>query len=317
MPDKKNNIGVVMDDINSINPEKDTTLEIIAEARKRLLNVIYFEQKDLSIKNGIAYGKGSFIDVSKTQKKYYKFTGTWENELSKLDIILMRKDPPFNMEYIYTTYILDLAQSCGVKIINSPSSLRDMNEKVCTAWFPSLTPPHIISSNINEITKFLNEYNRIVIKPLDKMGGQSIFVIDKADINKNVILETMTENNSQPIIAQKYIKEIIKGDKRIILINGEPIEYGLVRIPKKGDPRGNLAMGSSKKITKLTNKELDLCSMIRPTLIDKGIFFAGIDVIGEYITEINITSPTGIKEINAGSNIDIAEIFFKKIFKLI
>jgi glutathione synthase len=247
MNNKKINVGVVMDDINNINPEKDTTLELLLEAKKRSLNIIYFKQSGLYIKNGFAYGKGYEIEVFPSPKKYFEYTKSWEGELSKLDMLLMRKDPPFNMNYIYTTYILELAEKNGVKVINNPKSLRDINEKSYTAWIPDLTPPHIITNNINQIKSFLKQYKKIVIKPLDSMGGQSIFVIDEKDLNTNVIIEVMTKNNNRFIIAQKYIKEITKGDKRIILINGEPIKYSLVRIPKEGDTRGNLAMGSSKK----------------------------------------------------------------------
>ena len=317
MDNKKINIGVIMDDINNINPEKDTTLELLLEAKKRSLNIIYFEQNGLYIKNGLAYGKGYEIEVFPRSKKYFEYIKSWEEELSKLDMLLMRKDHPFNMAYIYTTYILDLAEKNGVKVINKTKSLRDINEKSYTAWIPDLTPAHIITNNINQIKNFLKQYKKIVIKPLDSMGGQSIFVIDEKDLNTNVIIEVMTKNNNRFVIAQKYIKEITKGDKRIIIINGEPIKYSLVRIPKEGDTRGNLAMGSSKKISKLTKKELEICSYIGALLINKGIYLAGIDVIGEYITEINITSPTGAKEIKAGANIDVAKIFFDEVLKII
>jgi glutathione synthase len=219
----------------------------------------------------------------------------------------MRKDPPFNMEYIYTTYILQLAEERGLLVVNRPSSLREINEKVYTAWFPQCTPPNVITRSREELLGFLAEHGKIVLKPLDGMGGRSIFVIAEGDINTNVVIETITDYGSKYTIAQRYIPEIVRGDKRILLIDGAPVEYALARVPAPGESRGNLVMGATGEGRELTERDRWICAQVGPTLVRKGVMFAGLDVIGDYLTEINVTSPTGIRELDTQFDVDIAD----------
>jgi len=226
---------------------------------------------------------------------------------------LMRKDPPFDLNYIYSTYVLELAEKSGVLVINKPQALRGANEKVFTSLFPECIPPTLFSMDMHRLKKFVQQQKHAVLKPLDAMGGRSIFMVQEGDQNLNVILETLTKNNSEMITAQKFIPEISKGDKRILLIDGEPIPYGLARIPTKDDPRGNLAAGGKGEVFKLTKRDYWLCEQVAPTFKAMGLFFVGLDVIGDYITEINVTSPTCIREIEAGSNIKIAAQFIDRL----
>jgi glutathione synthase len=218
----------------------------------------------------------------------------------------MRKDPPFDMEYIYTTYILELAENRGLLVVNKPSSLRDINEKAYTSWFPQCTPPTLVTRSRSELLSFLAEHGRIVLKPFDGMGGRSIFVVTAGELNVNVIIETLTDHGEKYTLAQRYIPEIVQGDKRILLIDGEPIEYALARIPAPGESRGNLVAGAKAEGRTLTERDRWLCAEVGPTLRSKGVMFAGLDVIGDYLTEINVTSPTGIRELDRQYGIDIA-----------
>ena len=219
---------------------------------------------------------------------------------------LMRKDPPFDMEYVYTTYILELAEQRGLLVVNKPASLRDINEKAYTSWFPQCTPPSIITRSRADLLAFLNEHGKIVVKPLDGMGGRSIFVVSSGELNVNVIYETLTDYGTRFTLAQRYVPEIVAGDKRILLIDGVPVEYALARIPAPGESRGNLVMGATPEGRPLTERDRWLCSEVGPVLAAKGVLFAGLDVIGDYLTEINVTSPTGIRELDRQFGIDIA-----------
>jgi glutathione synthase len=218
----------------------------------------------------------------------------------------MRKDPPFDMEYIYTTYILELAEQRGLLVVNKPASLRDINEKAYTSWFPQCTPPSVITRSRERVLEFLAEHGRIVLKPLDGMGGRSIFVVTEGELNVNVIWETLTDHGARFTLAQRYVPEISQGDKRILLIDGEPIDYALARIPARGESRGNLVMGAKGEGRTLTERDRWLCGEVGPMLASKGVLFAGLDVIGDYLTEINVTSPTGIRELDRLYGIDIA-----------
>ncbi len=308
-------LGVVMDPIEGIQPKKDSTLAMLLAAQRRGWTLVYFRQQDLSVRDGAALGKGVSLTVRDDPDVWFEQVGSWEGGLEELDVILMRKDPPFDMEYIYTTYILELAEARGLLVVNRPSSLRDINEKAFTAWFPHCTPPSLISRSEDNLKTFLREQEKIVLKPLDGMGGRSIFVVSRKDPNTNVILETLTEYGSQFIIAQRYIPEITEGDKRILLIDGEPLDYSLARIPISGETRGNLVMGAKGEGRELTERDRWLCSEIGPTLKDKGILFAGLDVIGDYLTEINVTSPTGIRELDREYDIDVADMLLGTIEK--
>ena len=308
-------LGVVMDPIEGIQPKKDSTLAMLLAAQRRGWTLIYFRQQDISVRDGAPLGKGTSLTVRDDPDLWFEQIGSWKGGLEELDIILMRKDPPFDMEYIYTTYILELAEARGLLVVNRPSSLRDINEKAFTAWFPHCTPPSLISRSENNLKTFLREQEKIVLKPLDGMGGRSIFVVSRKDPNTNVILETLTEYGSQFILAQRYIPEISEGDKRILLIDGKPLDYSLARIPTSGETRGNLVMGAKGEGRELTERDRWLCSEIGPTLKDKGILFAGLDVIGDYLTEINVTSPTGIRELDREYDIDVADMLLGAIEK--
>ncbi|MGI9309892.1 MAG: glutathione synthase [Gammaproteobacteria bacterium] len=306
-------IGVVMDPIESISPAKDSTLAMLLEAQKRGHECICFGQDDLRLDNGEAWGTGQQMTVFDHASRWFERGKTADLRLSDLDAVLMRKDPPFDMEYIYTTYILERAELAGTLIVNKPSALRDMNEKAYTAWFPECCPEGIITRSMQQMREFLHQHEEIVVKPLDGMGGKSIFVIRIGDNNANVIFETLTNNETRFAIAQKYIPEITKGDNRIILIGGRPAEYALARVPPDGDNRGNLVMGAQAEVRKLTQRELDICSQVGPVLNEKGVMFAGLDIIGDYLTEINVTSPTGIRELAKLADLDLAKELFDEI----
>jgi glutathione synthase len=308
-------LGVVMDPIEGIQPKKDTTLAMLVAAQKRGWRVIYFRQQDLSVTGGTATGRGHEIKVSLDQHRWFEYARPWNGELHALSALLMRKDPPFNMEYIYTTYILQLAEERGLLVVNRPSSLREINEKTYTAWFPQCTPPNLITRSREELLAFLAEHRKIVFKPLDGMGGRSIFVVAEGDPNTNVIIETITDYGSKYTIAQRYIPEIVDGDKRILLIEGQPVDYALARVPAPGESRGNLVVGARPEGRELTARDRWICSEVGPVLLDKGVLFAGLDVIGDYLTEINVTSPTGVRELDKEFGIDIAATFIAAVEK--
>ncbi|MBA3565008.1 MAG: glutathione synthase, partial [Gammaproteobacteria bacterium] len=238
---------------------------------------------------------------------WFSLGATREMPLGALDVILMRKDPPFDMEYIYTTYLLERAAEAGALVVNRPAALRDVNEKASIAWFADCAPPTLIARDIEAMQGFLAEHRRIVVKPLDGMGGRSIFVIAEGDRNRNVILETLTDSGRRFAMAQAYLPEIVNtGDKRILLIDGEPVPYALARIPAEGENRGNLVMGARGEGRELTERDRWICARVGPALMERGVLFAGLDVIGDYLTEINITSPTGIREIERAFPVNIS-----------
>lgn len=306
-------IGVVMDPIDSITPKKDSSFAMLLEAQRRAAELHYFEQRDLRMLDGVAYGKSRRLSVTDGPSDWFELGEPQDVELGELDVILMRKDPPFDMEYVYTTYILDRAQLAGALIVNSPQALRDMNEKVYTAWFPECTPLTLITRSMADMKSFLAEHERIVVKPLDGMGGRSIFVVRKGDNNANVIFETLTNYDRQFAMAQVFIPDISLGDKRILLIDGEAVPHALARIPSGDDNRGNMVAGAVAKGQPLSDKDLDICRRVGPVLRDAGVLFAGIDVIGDYLTEVNVTSPTGIRELDRQFDINIAGLMFDAI----
>jgi glutathione synthase len=307
-------IGFVMDPIGFINPKKDTTLAFMLEAQQRGWQIVCMEMADLYIQDGRAKACMHQVNVFNDTQKWFEYTSESPGLLSELDVIFMRKDPPFDVEYIMATYILEKAEAEGVLVVNKPQSLRDVNEKVFTAWFPQCCPPSILTRSKSLIKEFLNTHEKIVVKPTHKMGGQSVFVIVKGDPNTNVILEEITHLGSTYIQAQAYIPEIATmGDKRILLIDGIPVNYGIARIPGSDDHRGNLAAGAAAHGFTLTERDHWICKQIGPVLKKRGLLFVGIDVIGEYLTEINVTSPTGIREINKIFDIDIASMLFDSL----
>ncbi len=315
MCDKSFRLGIVMDPIENIVPKKDSSLAMLLEAERRNYEIHYMLQSDLKLLAGKAIAQTTILSVEDNLEKWYKFGKQQQVNIDELDVILMRKDPPFDMEYIYTTYILERAEINGTLIINKPSSLRDMNEKIYTAWFSDCSPLTLVTRSMNEIRQFVKTHKKIVIKPLDGMGGKSIFVVHHTDKNTNVIIETLTDYGTKFAMAQIYIPEIKEGDKRILLIDGEPIPYCLARIPSAQDNRGNLVMGARGKGKKLTDQDIQICKKIGPVLKENGIVFCGIDVIGNYLTEINSTSPTGIRELDRNFNLNISGMLFDEIEK--
>lgn len=306
-------VGVIMDPIESITPYKDSSLAMLLEAQRRQAEIHYFQQQDLKILGGRAIGHSQQLRVTDDNTDWFELGAAAEINLGDLDVILMRKDPPFDMEYVYTTYILDRARDAGALVVNHPQALRDMNEKAYTAWFPECTPLTLITRSMNEMKAFLRDHDRIVVKPLDGMGGRSIFVVSKSDNNANVIFETLTDFGQQFAMAQVYIPEISRGDKRILLIDGVAVPYALARVPSDGDNRGNLVTGATGVGQELSAADRSICERVGPVLRDAGVLFAGIDVIGDFLTEINITSPTGIRELDQQFDLNIAGLLFDAI----
>jgi len=299
-------LGVIMDPIHAIKYEKDSTLAMLIEAQKRQYQIYYMEQQDLFSRQGKSFSSARPIKVYNNKTNWFEFGNSELISLDQLDVILMRKDPPFDMNFIYTTYLLDEAEKSGCLIVNKPQSLRDCNEKFFATEFPQCCPALLVSQNHSLILDFINQHKDVVVKPLDGMGGESIFRIKQGDQNTNVILETLTKNGQTPIMVQGFIPKVSAGDKRILLINGKPISSGLLRIPAKGELRGNLAAGGTGKVAPLTERDYWICDQVAPTLVAKGLIFVGIDVIGDYLTEINVTSPTCIREIDKATGLNIS-----------
>jgi glutathione synthase len=313
MATKPLRLGIVMDPIESITPYKDSSLAMLLEAQRRGAEIHYFTQSDLKLVSGTALGRSRRLDVVDDRSSWWRFGEEREIALGELDVILMRKDPPFDMEYIYTTYILDRARIAGALVMNDPEALRNINEKAFTAWFPDCVPPTLITRSMGEMRAFLAEHGHVVVKPLGGMGGRSIFVIRKGDKNANVVFETLTDYGRQFAMAQTYIPEISLGDKRILLFDGEPVPYALARIPSADDNRGNLVMGATGKGQPLSDRDREICARVGPVLRDAGVIFAGIDVIGDYLTEVNVTSPTGMRELDAQFELNTAGLMFDAI----
>jgi glutathione synthase len=298
-------LGVVMDPIANIKFYKDTTLALLLAAQERGWTLHYMEQSDLYLLQGEARATTRALTVRNDPDDFFCLSVSQDRPLAELDVILMRKDPPFDNEFVYSTYILEAAQKQGTLVVNDPRSLRDCNEKVFATQFPNCCPPVLVSRDAVKLREFHRQYNDVIFKPLDGMGGSRIFRCRHDDPNVGVILETLTEMGTQTIMAQRYIPEITEGDKRILVIDGEPVPYCLARIPAKGETRGNLAAGGTGVAQPLSEQDRWIVSQIAPTLREKGLLFVGLDVIGEYLTEINVTSPTCAREIDKayGTNI--------------
>lgn len=299
-------IGIVMDPIEQISFHKDTSLALMYAAQQRGCELYYMEQEDLSIQNGQAFGRMAKITVAMDENNWFEREAAVDSPLNDLQLILMRKDPPFDSEFIYSSYILERAEQAGVLIANKPQSLRDCNEKVFATEFAELMSPTTVTRRTDLLKAFHQEHGDVIFKPLDGMGGSSIFRLKPNDPNVSVIIETLTNHGQQQIMAQKFIPQITDGDKRILMIDGEAVPYTLARIPAKGETRGNLAAGGSGVTMKLTDKEAAIAKKIGPKLKEKGLYFVGLDVIGDYVTEINVTSPTCVREISRDSGIDVA-----------
>jgi glutathione synthase len=299
-------IGIVMDPISAITIKKDSSFAMLLAAQAKGWSLYYMEQQDLFLHQGIVSAEMKPLRVFENADKWFELGNSQTLPLADLDAILMRKDPPFDMEYIYSTYLLEQAKAAGVLIVNNPQSLRDANEKLYTAWFPQCCPPTLVARKKHLIREFRQQHQDIILKPLDGMGGASIFRVKQDDPNFSVIIETLTDHGRKSVMVQKFIPEIVDGDKRILMINGEPVPYALARIPAEGETRGNLAAGGRAEGRPLTDRDRWICQQVGPTLREKGLLFVGLDVIGNYLTEINVTSPTCIRELDTQFNLNIA-----------
>ena len=298
-------LGVVMDPISDINYKKDTTMAMLWAAQDRGWELFYMEQTHIYLEQGVARARMAPLNVFRDQDHWFTLEQDEDRDLGELDVILMRKDPPFDNEYIYSTYILEAAERLGTLVVNRCQSLRDCNEKVFATQFPQCCPPVLVSADMQRLKAFHRQHEDTIFKPLDGMGGSAIFRVKPDDSNISVILEVLTQNGCETIMAQKFIPQIEKGDKRILMINGEPVPYCLARIPLAGETRGNLAAGGTGQPQPLSERDQWIAAQVGPSLREKGLLFVGLDVIGDYLTEINVTSPTCIREIDAGYGLDI------------
>ncbi|WP_370981573.1 glutathione synthase [Agaribacterium sp. ZY112] len=296
-----------MDPIANITFKKDTSLALLLAAKERGHSLYYMEMNDLSISQGRAFANLSELEVFNDSANWFKLGDKQQLALSELDCVLMRKDPPFDSEYIYATYVLERAEQEGCLIVNKPQSLRDCNEKIFATQFPQCCPPHLVSRDAQQLKAFHKEHGDVIFKPLDGMGGTGIFRCKTDDSNVSVILETLTNNESSYIMAQRYLPEIKQGDKRVLVVNGKAVPYALARIPANGETRGNIAAGGSGRPQALSERDQWIVDQVAPTLIEKGLIFVGLDIIGDYLTEINVTSPTCVREIDKAYDTNIGE----------
>ncbi len=310
MSPMKLSLGVLMDPIDTIKIHKDSTFAMLLEAQRRNWNIWYFQQHNMTLEDGRVTAGAQRIRVFDNPEKWFEVVEEKKLDLASLDSILMRKDPPFNMHYIYSTYLLELS---GSLVINNPRALRDYNEKLSTAWFAQCCAPFMVASRPQQFHEFIRQQQDVILKPLDGMGGESIFRTSATDPNRNVILETLTAHGSRFAMAQRYIPEISAGDKRILIVNGQPVPYALARVPQGDEHRGNLAAGGSGVGVEISERDRWICEQIGPELVKRGILFAGIDVIGDYLTEINITSPTCIRELDHIYQLNISALLLDAI----
>ncbi|WP_338558123.1 glutathione synthase [Erwinia sp. E_sp_B04_7] len=308
-------LGIVMDPITAINIKKDSSFAMLLEAQRRGYEIHYMEMNDLYLRGGEARAHTRTLSVEQNYDKWFEFGSEQDIALADLNVVLMRKDPPFDTEFIYATYILERAEEKGTLIVNKPQSLRDCNEKLFTAWFAELTPDTLVTRNAQQIREFWQEHGDIILKPLDGMGGASIFRVKKEDPNLSVIIETLTEHGNFYCMAQNFLPAIKEGDKRVLVVDGEPVPYCLARIPKSGETRGNLAAGGRGEARPLSDSDWEIARRVGPTLKAKGLIFVGLDIIGDKLTEINVTSPTCIREIEAAFPISVTGMLMDAIEK--
>lgn len=309
-------IGIVMDPIEHIKPWKDTSLAMLLEAERRGWDIFYMTPADLLVKNAQLFGLATSLRVFDDRQYWYEKGASLLLDLTQLDFLLMRQDPPFNNHYLYVTYLLEKAERAGVRVVNRPGSVRSCNEKLFVLDFPQCTTPTLVSSRAAEIRAFIAEHHDTVLKPLDGMGGTNIFRVIHGDANTSVIIEVLTERGQTPIMVQRYIPEIRHGDKRILMINGEPVGYALARVPQQGELRGNLAAGGTGVGQPLTERDRFICREVGPTLKQLGLYFVGLDVIGDYLTEINVTSPTCARELDSQFGLNIIGQLFDSLLAL-
>jgi glutathione synthase len=305
-------LGVVMDPIQHIKPLKDTSLALLLAAQRRGWALAYLEPGDLFLADGVAHGRWRALTVQDRAQDWWEFGAERSAPLHELDLLLMRQDPPFDTEYLYATQLLELAQRAGLTVVNDPRSIRDCNEKLFAQWFPQCCAPTLVTRDAARIRAFLARHDRIVVKPLDGMGGSGVFVLGADDPNLGVILETGTAHGTRSLMAQRFLPEIAQGDKRILMVHGEPVPFALARIPAPGESRGNLAAGGRGEARPLTARDRWIAAEVGPELVRRGLLFVGLDVIGEHLTEINVTSPTCARELDAACDLDIAGDFLAK-----
>lgn len=302
-------LGIVMDPIQGITPYKDTSLALLLAASRRGWELTYFEPGDLHLIDGAAWGRGRSLTVADDNNAWFTFGEASDAPLTELNIILMRKDPPFDSEYLYATHMLEQAEDDGVLVVNRPQGLRDANEKLFTSWFPQCCAPTVVDADAGRLKTFIREQGKAVLKPLDGMGGRSIFVVADGDPNTTVIIDTLSDEGNRYVMAQRFLPDISAGDKRILVIDGKAVDYALARIPAMGETRGNLAAGGRGVAVPLTDRDRWIVSQVAPMLVDRGLRFVGLDVIGDYLTEINVTSPTCLRELDAQCGLDIGSEF--------
>ena len=303
------NFAFILDPLDTLKTYKDSSYAMMRAAQARGHALFAMMREDVVLSGGKVVGHARRIELVDVGEKWYRTGEAEVRPLTDFDAVLMRQDPPFDMEFLYATYLLELAEGQGARVFNRPAAVRDFNEKLSTAKFPQLAPPTLVTRRDHLIRDFLAVYGDIILKPLDAMGGSSIFRVREGDPNLNVIIETMTQLGCRTIMAQRYIPEITQGDKRILLIDGEPVPYALARIPKAGETRGNLAAGATGVARPLSERDREIAATLGPELRDAGLFLVGLDVIGDWLTEINVTSPTGFQEITAQSGFDVAGMF--------
>ncbi|MDN7125238.1 glutathione synthase [Pseudidiomarina sp. 1APP75-32.1] len=306
-------LAMIMDPIATVKTYKDTSFRLLLEAQERGYECYYLEMSDFSLIAGKPMAHARRVDVVDQERDFYKLGESVNQPLADFDVIMMRKDPPFDTEFLYTTYLLELAEEAGALVVNKPRSLRDCNEKLFTAWFSHLTPPTIVTRRADEVRAFHKEHQDIILKPLDGMGGASIFRVGEDGNNLGVIIETLTAHGQRFAMIQRYMPEIKDGDKRILIIDGEPMPYSLARVPSAGETRGNLAAGGSGRPQPLSDSDWELAREVGPELKRRGLLLVGLDVIGDRITEINVTSPTCMREIEAAYDINIAGKLYEAI----
>ncbi|GGO68626.1 glutathione synthase [Bowmanella pacifica] len=308
-------LGIVMDPISSINIKKDTSFAMLLEAQRRGYEIQYMEMADLYLDNGIAKASMRPLKVQEDPANWYELGEVSHRELAELDVLLMRKDPPFDSEFLYATQLFELASAQGLLVVNNPQSLRDCNEKLFAAWFAEHCPATLVTRQSGLIRQFHQQHKDIICKPLDGMGGASIFRIKEDGNNLGVVIETLTNHGTRLCMVQEYLPSISDGDKRVLVVNGEVIPYCLARLPSQGETRGNLAAGGTGRPQPISDSDRRIAEAIAPTLVEKGLFFVGLDIIGDKLTEINVTSPTCVREIEAAYPVSITGILFDAIEK--
>ena len=308
-------LAFILDPLDTLKVTKDSSLAMMREAQQRTHRIFVMRQEDIFWKNNLVCGHAQEIALT-TDRAWYRVLAEKVVPLTEFDMVLMRKDPPFDMEYVYSTYLLEFAETQKVKVINSPRAIRDHNEKFSIANFPKFITPTLVSRRIDEIRNFLNEHQDIILKPLDQMGGRSVFRVHNKDLNLKVIFETLMQHNSKTIMAQRYIPEIVNGDKRILLIAGQVVPYALARIPEPGETRANLAAGGRGVAQELSKRDREIAEAVAPLLYQRGLLLVGLDIIGDYLTEINVTSPTCFQEIAQQTGFNVAAMMLDALEKL-